>query len=103
MKKSGGCNHNNQKDFNTWLERLKTAEVFAFDPHVKNGSNVKYLDEMLVKCDYLVLVTDHDEFKLIDAEKLKKHKVLAVIDGRNCLEKEKIKSMGILYHGIGRS
>ena len=83
--------------------KTKGAEVFAFDPHVKNGSNVKDLDEMLVKCDYLVLVTDHDEFKLIAAEKLKKHKVLAVIDGRNCLEKEKIKSMGILYHGIGRS
>ena len=81
---------------------IKGAEVFVFDPHVKNGSNVKDLDELLMKCDYLVLVTDHNEFKLIDAEKLKKHNILAVIDGRNCLDREKIKSMGIAYHGIGR-
>jgi len=82
--------------------KTKGAEVFIFDPHVKNSSNVKDLDELLNKSDYVVLVTDHKEFKSMDLEKLKKHKILAVIDGRNCLDKEKIKSMGILYHGIGR-
>lgn len=81
----------------------KGADVFIFDPNVKNGSNVKDLDELLNKSDYVILVTDHNEFKNMDLEKLKKHKILAVIDGRNCLDKEKIKSMGILYHGIGRS
>ncbi|MBI2655707.1 nucleotide sugar dehydrogenase [Candidatus Woesearchaeota archaeon] len=80
----------------------KGADVFIFDPHVKAGSNVKDLDELLNKSDYLVLVTDHREFKSVDLEKLKKHKILVVIDGRNCLDKEKIKSMGIAYHGIGR-
>jgi len=83
--------------------KTKGADVFVFDPHVKSGSNVKDLDELLNKSDYIVLVTDHREFKQIDLEKLKKHKILAVIDGRNCLDKEKIKSMGILYHGIGMS
>ncbi len=83
--------------------KTKGAEVFVFDPHVKTGSNVKNLDELLNKSDYIILVTDHNEFKKIELEKLKKNKVLAVIDGRNCLDKEKIKSMGILYHGIGRS
>lgn len=83
--------------------KTKGADVFIFDPNVKNGSNVKDLDELLNKSDYVVLVTDHNEFKNMDLEKLKKHKILAVIDGRNCLDKEKIKSMGILYHGIGRS
>ena len=77
--------------------------MFIFDPHVAKESNVKDLDELLNKSDYIVLVTDHKEFKAMDLEKLKKHKIHVVIDGRNCLDKEKIKSMGISYHGIGRS
>ena len=83
--------------------KTKGADVFIFDPHVKNGSNVKDLDELLQRSQYLVLATDHNEFRNIDLNKLKKHKISIVIDGRNCLDKEKIKSMGILYHGIGRS
>ena len=83
--------------------KSKEADVFVFDPHVKNGFNVKNLDELLNKSDYIILATDHDEFKNIDLSHLKKHKILVVIDGKNCLDKEKIKSMGILYHGIGRS
>ena len=83
--------------------KTKGAEVFIFDQHIKNGSNVKDLDELLQKSDYIVLVTDHNEFKNMDLNKLKKYKILVVIDGRNCLDKEKIKAMGILYHGIGRS
>ena len=83
--------------------KTKGADVFVFDPHVKNGTNVKNLDELLNKSDYIILATDHNEFKNIDLNQLKKHKILVVIDGRNCLDKDKIKSMGILYHGIGRS
>ena len=83
--------------------KTKGADVFVFDPHVKSGTNVKSLNELLNKSDYIILATDHNEFKNIDLNQLKKHKILAVIDGRNCLDKEKIKSMGILYHGIGRS
>ena len=83
--------------------KAKSADVFVFDPHVKSGSNVNDLDELLNKSDYVILVTDHKEFKEMDLEKLKKHKIHVVIDGRNCLDKEKIKSMGIAYHGIGRS
>ncbi len=85
------------------LLKTKGADVFVYDPYVSSGSNVKDLDELLNKSDYIILVTDHNEFKAMDLEKLKRQKILAVIDGRNCLEKEKIKSMGILYHGIGRS
>ena len=83
--------------------KTKGAEVFVFDPHVKKGNNVNDLDELLNKSDYIILVTYHDEFKNMDLTKLKKYKISVVIDGRNCLDKEKIKQMGILYHGIGRS
>ncbi|MBI2653383.1 nucleotide sugar dehydrogenase [Candidatus Woesearchaeota archaeon] len=83
--------------------KTKGAEVFVFDPHVKNGSNIGNLDDLLSKSDCIILATDHDEFKSMDLKKLKDKKIYIVIDGRNCLDKEKIKSMGILYHGIGRS
>jgi len=80
----------------------KGAEVFIFDPYVAEKSNVKSAGEILEKSDFLVLATDHKEFKMITPEKIKENGILAIVDGRNCLDKEKIKSMGILYHGIGR-
>lgn len=84
------------------LLKNKKAEVFVFDPHIKNKSNVKNLDELLEKSDYLVLVTDHKEFKNMDLNALKGKGIKIVIDGRNCLDKEKIKNLGVIYQGIGR-
>ncbi|MEK6869830.1 MAG: UDP binding domain-containing protein, partial [Nanoarchaeota archaeon] len=81
----------------------KNADVYAYDPYLKGKSNVNSLNELLEKSDYLILVTDHNELKNMDLSKLRGNGIKAVIDGRNCLDKEKIKSMGILYHGIGRS
>lgn len=82
--------------------REKGAEVFVFDPHVRKESNVSGLDELLEKSDYIVLATDHREFRNMDLNGLKKNDIKIIIDGRNCLDKEKIKQMKILYHGIGR-
>ena len=81
----------------------KNAEVYAFDPYSKNGSNAKDLNDLLRKSNHIILATDHNEFKNMDLNKLKENRIKIVIDGRNCLDKEKIKSMGILYHGIGRA
>jgi len=83
--------------------KTKGADVFVFDPYVRKNSNVEDLDGLLQKSDYIILVTDHDEFRSMDTSKLKKYKISVVIDGRNCLDKERIKGMGISYHGIGRS
>ena len=85
------------------LLKEKNAEVFVFDPYVKDKSNVSDLDELLQKSDYIILVTNHDEFKNMDLSKLKSNNIKIVIDGRNCLDKDKIKKLGIIYHGIGRS
>lgn len=38
----------------------------------------------------------------MDIEKLKHKGVKVIIDGRNCLDKNKIKNNGIIYKGIGR-
>ncbi|MBU90768.1 hypothetical protein CMO94_04450 [Candidatus Woesearchaeota archaeon] len=85
------------------LLKAKNTEVSVFDPYVKKGTNVKNLDELLQKSDYIILATNHNEFKNMDLSKLKENNIQIVIDGRNCLDKEKIKALGILYHGIGRS
>lgn len=79
----------------------KKAELFIFDPYIKDKSNVKDLNDLLGKSDYLILATDHDEFKNIDLAKLKESNIKIVIDGKNCLDKERIKEMGIYYRGIG--
>jgi len=83
--------------------KSKNSNVYVFDPNVKDKSNVENIDELLKKSDYIILVTDHNEFKSMEINKLKENNILVVIDGRNCLDKEKIKNLGIAYHGIGRS
>ena len=83
--------------------KKKNAEVFVFDPYVKEKSNVENIGSLLKKADYIILVTDHKEFKEMPLEKLKENGISIIIDGRNCLDGKKIKSLGILYHGIGRS
>jgi len=80
----------------------KGAELFILDPYVKEKSNVKGINELFKKSDYVILVTDHKEFKNMDLGKLKENNIKIIIDGRNCLDKDKIKSLGIVYHGIGR-
>ena len=82
--------------------QAKGADVNVFDPHVLEESTVKSLNELMEKSDYLVLATDHNEFKAINAEQLKKNEIQVIIDGKNCLDKESIKHAGIKYHGIGR-
>tara|TARA_Y100000310_G_C20681751_1_gene816394 strand:- start:1580 stop:2848 length:1269 start_codon:yes stop_codon:yes gene_type:complete len=80
----------------------KGADISIFDPYVKKEGDVKDLNELLENSDYIILVTDHKEFKNMDIKKLQ-GRIKIVIDGRNCLDKEEIKSLGIKYRGIGRS
>ena len=54
------------------------------------------------KSECIVVVTDHPEFKQIKPDLLKEKGIRVVVDGRNILDKEKIKSLGIIYEGIGR-
>jgi len=79
----------------------KGAKLFIFDPFVRNGS-VTSLDYVLKKSDYLILVTDHSSFRNMDLMKLKHNGIKIIIDGKNCLDKNKIMKMGIRYKGIGR-
>lgn len=74
----------------------------VFDPHILDKSTVKNLETLLRKSRALILATNHDEFLEIDGEMLKKFGVKVIVDGKNCLDKQKIKKSGIIYKGIGR-
>ena len=79
----------------------KRARVFTFDPHIPKLSTAKNLRGLLKKCEVVVLATAHREFINLSPEILKKSGVKIVIDGRNCLPKEKILAASIAYKGIG--
>ena len=74
----------------------------TFDPHILKKSTAKSLDAILKKVDAIILATDHNEFKEIDPKIFKKYKIKVIIDGKNCLDKDALKKLGIIYHGIGR-
>lgn len=86
------------------IEKLKEmgAILFVYDPYLPHFSSVGSLEEALKEADYVLIATDHPEFKNLSAELFKKYGIKAVIDGRNILDKEKIIKAGILYEGIGR-
>ncbi len=93
------------------LSRLG-AKVKAYDPIISKEPGsfplekctvVSDVADLIQGCDALVLVTEWDEFQAIPFGNLAggmNHKVL--IDCRNCLDAEQLKSAGIEYHGIGR-
>jgi len=78
------------------------AKLHIFDPYVPEKSTVSGLDELLENSEAVVITANHDEFLKITPEKLKGKNIKVVIDGKNCLDKEKILAAGIIYKGIGR-
>jgi nucleotide sugar dehydrogenase len=78
------------------------AKLHIYDPYLPEYSNVKNSEELMKKSAAVVLLTNHSEFLKIPPEKFKKRKIKIVIDGLNCLNKEKIQNAGIIYKGIGR-
>lgn len=73
-----------------------------FDPYVKKLSNVETLEEAVKNADAIVITTAHKEFKALEPDYLIANGVKIVIDGRNCLDKDKYKKSTLTYHGIGR-
>lgn len=83
------------------LMKDKGGLVDVFDPYLKEMNTCNSIDELLHNSTAIVIATDHSPFKKITAEDLKRHNVLVVIDGKNCLDKKKINELGIFYKGIG--
>ncbi|GAG72394.1 unnamed protein product, partial [marine sediment metagenome] len=85
------------------ISKLKKmgAELKIYDPYLKELSTVNSLEDALCS-ECIVLITAHNEFIKMNIEKLKQKGIKVIIDGRNCLDKNKIKNNGIIYKGIGR-
>lgn len=79
------------------------AVVETFDPHVPGMSTRKTLEALLKKCDAIILATNHREFiEAITPELLAKHGIRAIVDGKNCLDKNAFRKSKVWYKGIGR-
>jgi UDP-N-acetyl-D-glucosamine dehydrogenase len=73
------------------------CDILSFDPHCIKESNSD-LNEILDECVGVIVATSHKEFS-----KMKKWgNVKLIVDGRNCLDGDKIRADGIVYCGIGR-
>lgn len=88
------------------------AEVIAYDPVAMNeckrriGNIIEYAQnpyEALKNTNGLLLVTEWNEFRIPNLDKMKQLMVDPIIfDGRNIYEPSEIKEAGFKYYGLGR-
>lgn len=88
------------------------AEINAYDPKAMKSAQkilpqkVRFSKdpyEAAVYADAVLLITEWDEFKEMDFEKLKKAVASPLlIDGRNIFDKSKLQKLGFTYIGVGR-
>jgi len=73
-------------------------------PHMSDVEIVDNVYKMAEGCDALVVVTEWNEFKQLDLEKIKDLLRSPVIyDGRNIYDPVRMKELGFTYQAIGRS
>ncbi len=87
------------------------AKARAFDPVAQENAQKifpkiefgKNPYDTLKGCDALILVTEWDEFRNLDKQKIKSLlKQPIVIDGRNVYEPKEMAELGFVYEGVGR-
>ena len=88
------------------------AKVRAYDPVARETAAphmpaVEIFDDMYKMadgCDALIVVTEWNEFKQLDLEKVKGLlKSPVIYDGRNIYDPVRMKEMGFIYRSIGRA
>ena len=92
----------------TLIEHLqsKGANVTVVDPYIKDIENYGVLEtnlySALENADAMVLMTCHDEFRLIDFEKAKNlMEIPILVDGRRIFDPDTLRNIGFDYKGIG--
>lgn len=88
------------------------VEIAAYDPKAKEsafnllGHKVRYVDSMyeaVQDADVLAILTEWEEFKQIDVEKLSSlMRKKKIVDCRNLLNKKTMLDHGFSYQGVGR-
>jgi len=88
-------------------------KVRAYDPVASENAKKELRFDNICFCksaieaakgsDILTLLTDWPEFREVNLREVKKKmNNYYILDGRNCLEKKKVKDLGFYYEGIGR-
>ena len=95
-------------------ELLKlNAKVRAYDPVAMERAKIQFegmeieyvksLEDLFEQADGVVLATSWSMFQKIDWNAIKeKMRFPLLFDGRNCLDQEKMKSIGFRIIGVGR-
>jgi len=98
----------------TLVEELleEGVSICAHDPaavehaRVLLGNRIDFAEtnyEALVGADALVVVTDWNEYRHPDFERVKRTlRQPVIVDGRNLYDVEKMRTLGVRYHSIGR-
>lgn len=71
-------------------EKLKEEskyEVRAFDPHVNNDMVEEDMEKAVADSDLIVVLTDHNEFKQLDSDKLNSMRNKRILDTKNVVTK----------------
>lgn len=93
-----------------WLKE-KGAKIKAFDPQSMEKAKrvitgIEYKDDIYgvsEEADLLIVVTDWNEFKELDINKIKSSmKSPNIIDARNIYDPDKLRAAGFIYSGVGR-
>lgn len=87
------------------------AKIAAFDPQAQETSkeflkNIEYVQDAyaaIKDADLLLILTEWNEFRELDFEKIKElMKTPNIVDGRNLYDPETIRALGFNYIGVGR-
>jgi UDP-N-acetyl-D-glucosamine dehydrogenase len=81
----------------------KSATLNVFDSWVTSENTAPSIDECIDGAKALVIVTEHsDVIDRLSKMDLRDSDIEVIIDGRNCLDGEAIRSQNVLYRGVGR-
>jgi UDPglucose 6-dehydrogenase len=95
------------------IEKLKEAgaQVKVYDPQAMRNAvealkDVEYCQnpyEVAEGCDALMIITEWDEFKEMDLERIRQSmRQAVVVDGRNIYDPQEMRELGFTYYGTGR-
>ena len=87
--------------------RAEGAEIVAYDPTVRSSiDGMETVLDVYTACDgadIVVVLTEWDEFRWLDLEKVASMMAGdAVVDARNLLDPAEVRRHGLRYQGIGR-
>jgi nucleotide sugar dehydrogenase len=80
----------------------KGASVVTYDPYARERSTAQTLHAALKDADAAVVATAHRAFAELPPQVFTASGVRILVDGRNCLAKDRYIAEGIAYRGIGR-